>query len=273
MLLNRIKKYLIFVKSGIQTSIAYRGMVVLFIIGGIIETVLMGLLWWSIFNYSPEPEIGGLKFPQMLMYVILSSMISEWIYSNTFGSITDDVRDGMIGMRLIKPVNYRAQLCFTTIGNFLGKTVLFALPLLTAGTLIAVFGFGLEGIEWYNILLFLPAVFFAMLLEDTIAFIFGQLTFKTQMPFGLNMMKNILVGFLSGAFVPLALFPEWAQAVLAYTPFPSVTSTPVLIFLGRISGLEILKAFGIAAAWIAILNIIAGLWYKASVRRVVVFGG
>ena len=162
MILNRIKKYLIFVKSGVQTSIAYRALVFFFIIGGLVEIVLMGLLWWAIYNFSPEPEIAGLKFPQMLMYVILSSAIAEWTYSETFNSIAHDIRDGMIGMRLMKPVNYRAQLCFTTIGNFLGKTVLFALPVLTAGTLVAVFGFGLDGIEWYNLLLFLPAVFFAV---------------------------------------------------------------------------------------------------------------
>ena len=48
----------------------------------------------------------------MLMYVILSAAVFEITVSSTMGSITDDVRDGQIGMRLMKPISYRAQLCF-----------------------------------------------------------------------------------------------------------------------------------------------------------------
>ena len=209
----------------------------------------------------------------MLLYVILAAVVAEVTFSTTMGEITDDVRYGLIGMRLMKPVNYRWQLGFTAVGNFFARFLIIGIPFVTIGALVAVFGFGLSGLVWYNILLFIPACFMAILLNDTISFIFGQLAFRTQAMFGVNNMSSVLIGFLSGSFIPLALFPGWAQDILYYTPFPSIMSMPVRLFLGQMDGMEVLTAFGISLAWIIVLNVLAQLLYKSSVRHVVVFGG
>ncbi|MDE7464487.1 MAG: hypothetical protein K2M48_05605 [Clostridiales bacterium] len=49
---GRLKKYFIFSKAGVQSTIAYRGQIALWVLGGVIEAVLMGLLWWAIFSNS-----------------------------------------------------------------------------------------------------------------------------------------------------------------------------------------------------------------------------
>lgn len=268
-----LKKYLIFAKSGVQTTLAYRGQIALWFLGGIINAALMGLLWWAIFSFSPSETIGGYTFAQMLLYVILAAIVGEVCYVSTMGQITDDVKYGLIGMRLMKPIDYRAQLGFTALGEFAARLLIIGVPMILTGTLIAVYGFGLTGIVWYNVLLFLPACLLATLLEDAIQFLFGQLAFRTQAMFGVHSMSQIIVSFLSGAIVPLSLFPMWAQNVLAYTPFPSMMTMPVRLFLGQMSVTEALIAFAIAIAWIVGLNTVGRLLYKTSVRKVVVFGG
>lgn len=270
---GRIKKYFIFTRSGIQTTLAYKGAIFLWLIGGIINAVVMCLLWWAVYTFSPENMIAGYTFPQMIMYMILSAVVSEITFSDTLSEITSDVHYGLIGMRLMKPVNYRAQLAFTAAGSFIARAVIIGLPMIVAGTLIAVFGFGLDGLVWYNIILFVPAMFVATMFADTLGFLFGQLAFRTHAMFGINSMMNILTGFLSGAFVPIALFPLWAQNILEFTPFPSMMSMPIRLFLGMMSPLETLQAFGIALAWLAVLNVLGELLYRGSVRHVVVFGG
>ncbi len=270
---NRLKKYLIFVKSGFQTVIAYRGSIFLWFIGAIVNATVMCLVWWAIFEAKGEDVISGYTFPQMIMYMILSAVISEISYSTTMGQIGDDVREGVIGMRLMKPINYRAQLGFTSVGGFIARFTLLGVPMILGGTLVAVFGFGLDGLKWYNILLFIPAVFLALLFSDTLGFLFGQLAFRTQAMFGVDSIMSVLVGFLSGAMVPIALFPEWAQTVLYYTPFPSMMSMPIRLFLGQMTALETLEAFGISVLWLVALNALGATLYKSSVRHVVVFGG
>ncbi|MDE6293194.1 MAG: ABC-2 family transporter protein [Clostridiales bacterium] len=270
---GRIKKYLIFTRSGFQTVLAYRGAILLWFIGAMIRAVLMGLVWWAIYSFSPESAIAGYEFPQMLMYVILSAVVGEAIYTQTMGEITDDVHYGLIGMRLMKPINYRMQLGFSAMGAFLARIIIIGVPVLTVGTLTVVFGFGLTGIQWYNILLFLPACVLSAVMFDTFGFLFGQLAFRTHAMFGVASMSQIVISFLSGGIVPIALFPAWAQTVLAYTPFPTLISFPVRIFLGQVGWMDMLIGFAISIAWIVVLNVFAHLAYKSSVKHVVVFGG
>lgn len=267
------KKYLIFAKSGAQTTIAYRGQIALWFLGGLINAVIMGLLWWAIFEFSPGDTVGGFKFPQMLAYVILSAVVGQVIYSNTMGEITDDVRFGLIGMRLMKPINYRWQLGFTSLGAFAARFFIIGVPMTLIGTLVTVFGFGLTGIVWYNVLLFVLAMLMSTLVMDAFQFLFGQLAFRTHAMFGVNSMTEVVMSFLSGAMIPLSLFPVWAQNVLYYTPFPTVTSFPVRLFLGMTDWKETLISFAVAVFWIIVLNVIAQLAYRSSVRHVVVFGG
>lgn len=267
------KKYMIFAKSGVQTTIAYRGQVALWFLGAIINAVLMGLLWWAIFSFSPEPRIGGYSYPQMLMYVVLSAVIGEMVFADTMGMIIDDVRYGLIGMRLMKPINYRWQLGFTSIGACAARFAVIGVPMMLIGTLTMVFGFGLDGIVWYNILLFIPACALSLMINDAFQFVFGQLAFRTQAMFGVSSMYNMILSFLSGAAVPLSLFPTWAQTVLEYTPFPFVISLPARLFLGQVGLTDVLISFGISIAWIVVLNVLGQLLYKTSVRKVVVFGG
>lgn len=270
---GRLKKYFIFSKAGVQSTIAYRGQIALWLLGGVIEAVLMGLLWWAIFQNSESGVISGYVFPQMLMYVLLSTIVNEVTFSETMSEITFEVHHGTIGMRLMKPINYRAQLGFSQFGIFIARALIVGAPMILISSLILVFGFGLNGLMWYNILLFIPAVFLASLLADAIGFLFGQLAFRTHAMFGVHSMSNVITGFLSGAFVPLALFPMWAQTALAFTPFPSMLSFPVRLFLGQLGWYDIAVGFGIAAAWVVLLNVIGLLLYKTSVRKVVVFGG
>lgn len=270
---GQIKKYLIFMRSGYQTVLAYRGAILLWFIGAIISAVLMGLVWWAIYKSSPESTIAGFEFPQMLMYVILSAVVSEAIYTDSMNQISEDVKWGLIGMRLMKPINYRMQLLFSAMGSFLARIIIIGVPVITVGTLIVVFGFGLSGIQWYNIILFLPACVLSALMFDTFGFLFGQLAFRTQAMFGVASMSQIVMSFLSGGIVPIALFPTWAQSVLYYTPFPTLVSLPVRIFLGQVGWMEMLIGFAISIAWLVALNALAHLAYKSSVKHVVVFGG
>ncbi len=253
--------------------LAYKGAIFLWFLGGIIDATVMCLLWHAVYTFSPESVIGGFTYPQMMMYVLLIAVVNEVIYSDTISTIDQDVRHGLIGMRLMKPINYRAQLGFSSFGNCLARMAVIGVPMVTAAALVSVFGFGFTGIEWYNVLLFIPAVLIAALMNDTLGFLFGQLAFRTQAMFGVNSIMSVVVGFLSGQFVPITLFPQWAQTALSFTPFPTILSFPVRLFMGVLPWQEVLLGFGISILWLIVLNVLGELLYKGSVRHVVVFGG
>ncbi len=268
------KIYSSFTKTNFLLTFAYRGQVFLWLLGGLLTAVMSGLLWWAVFKFGDgATSIAGFTYPQMLLYMIMSAICGEALYCGTADEIARDVRNGVIGMRLTKPISYQGQHVAMAIGNFGGRMIVIGIPMITLGTIVAVFGFGLTGIEWYNVLLAVPALFLGLLLKNAIGFMFGQIAFKTQAMWGVLSMLDVFVSFLSGAIVPLSLFPSGVQTALGYTPFPSVISLPVRIFMGMCTPYEIAIGFATSLFWIVVLNVLGALWYKRSVRHVVVFGG
>jgi ABC-2 type transport system permease protein len=73
--------------------------------------------------------------------------------------------------------------------------------------------------------------------------------------------------------VPVAFFPGWLQAVAYATPFPSMLQTPVDVVVERVSGVDLLVALGVQAAWAAALLAAGVLVLGRGTRRLVVQGG
>lgn len=268
-----LKKYLVFAKAAINNTLTYRAEVLIWFLSGAISSIIMALLWYAIYQFSPESAIAGFSYPQMLMYLICVACINELMYSETYSTVVDDIQEGMIGIQLMKPVNYRTRLIFGALGSFCSRFLLTTLVSLIAGTLIAVYAFGAPPPVWWHALLLLPSIYLSLMLFDAIDFLLSLLSFKTQSAFGISQIKDAVLAFLTGAVIPLALFPSWAQSILAFTPFPYMTSMPVLMFMGQYSGIEILQNFAISMAWVIALNALCYIMYKVTVKHVVVFGG
>jgi ABC-2 type transport system permease protein len=88
------------------------------------------------------------------------------------------------------------------------------------------------------------------------------------------MAKEVTVLFLSGAVVPLALFPEPVRRVLEWLPFQAIYHTPVRLLIDpSLAGPDILLFFVRQLAWLGVFILLSRLFYQAALRRVVVNGG
>ena len=54
---------------------------------------------------------------------------------------------------------------------------------------------------------------------------------------------------LSGALVPLDLFPDAVRAVVAYTPFPYMIDFPAQVLLGKVAGADLWHGLAAQGAW------------------------
>ena len=86
-------------------------------------------------------------------------------------------------------------------------------------------------------------------------------------------IKNVIVKVLSGTLLPLWFMPEILRKIIKVTPFESIYFTPIQIYLGEISGLEILYKMFIQVMWIVILGLIANAFWKRGTKKLVVQGG
>ena len=104
-------------------------------------------------------------------------------------------------------------------------------------------------------------------------FCFGMIAFFTTYIFGMLMAKEALLSFLTGQLIPLAFFPEGVQRIFDFLPFSSMVYTPVMIYLGKYQGNELLFVLGRQFVWVVILYVLGSLIWKRVTKRLVVLGG
>lgn len=272
MTVSKLKKYLTFSRASIEDTLAWKFVIMGWLFGGLMNALIMGLLWFAIYSFSPNPIIGGYTYAQMLLYVIAITLIGELTYTDTYDSMVYDIKEGLIGIRLLKPIDYRTQNAFYAAGSFCIRLVI-TVPLMIAGILVCVFNLGMTPPPFWYYFLIIPAAFLSLLICDSLHFLFGMITFKTQAGFGLSMIMSSILSFLSGGIIALSIFPEWAQTILYYTPFPYLVSFPANLVLGTVSTNEILIQFVLQIGWCVALYALCLLLFKLCVRHVVVFGG
>lgn len=90
---------------------------------------------------------------------------------------------------------------------------------------------------------------------------------------GIGRFAWALMGLACGFLMPLAFFPAWFTALLAWTPFPSMMNSTVEVWLGHASGTEALQVLGVQAAWTLALLGLARLVLARGLRRLEVAGG
>jgi ABC-2 type transport system permease protein len=84
---------------------------------------------------------------------------------------------------------------------------------------------------------------------------------------------NTINFFVSGQMFPLDLLGEpWAGA-LRSLPFQYLAYFPTMIFLGKVRGNDLVAGLLAAAAWAAVLIVLARLLYHLGLRRYSAYGG
>ena len=90
---------------------------------------------------------------------------------------------------------------------------------------------------------------------------------------GLLRAKFFVQELLSGLLVPMTMFPPAAQTVLSYLPFQHIAYTPLLIYLGKLEGMEIAEAIAIQALWTCVILVGGAKFWTFMARKITIHGG
>jgi ABC-2 type transport system permease protein len=87
------------------------------------------------------------------------------------------------------------------------------------------------------------------------------------------MVIEALMSFLTGQLITLSFFPEAGQRVFDFLPFSSMIYAPVMIYLGKYQGQELLWVLGRQLIWVVLLYGLGSLIWNRVTKRLVVLGG
>ena len=271
---NKLNKYLAFTKGGILNGFAYKFSAIGWLLGDAISLLILYFLWTAIFASSPTESINGMTYKEMLTYLIFARVTTTLVFSTqSFWILGEDIYEGNIAISIIRPLNYRYRLLFSSFGNFLSTSILMFIPLMALSIVLLYFilGITLPGIGFF--LVFILSCILSFIISDSLNFLIGELSIFTNALFGLMLIKDIMISFFSGSLLPSSFFPSWLNEVLKFLPFQSLVEKPIMILMGRLDTQGVIEAIMIQLIWVVVLNLLCTFTFNRIKTHVVSVGG
>ncbi len=255
---------------GLQSNLVYRWNFAARGFFSLFHLIVVFVLWRA--AYEGQTHIGGYDLRQTLTYFVILLPLQFMIGAfNEDYQVSEEIRSGLINQFLLKPVNYYLYRfsIFAAARCVSGALVL--LPLLAALPFIHD-SLTLPDGAW-RLWLGLPAMFLSALIQFTIAYCFGLLTFwflEIQSFVILSMAVEVVLG---GQMFPLDLLPRWLYEAAQYLPFYYQMYFPAAIFTGRLDYAATLQALPIQVAWAVLLLAFAQFLWRRGLRLHTAVGG
>lgn len=268
-----LKIYRPFTHAGVLIAAQYRANFFFFILGDIIRCFINYFLWHAVFTSGGAKTFMGFSEVDMVVYIFISFLTSVIAYSDGAYAVGEEIRDGSIAMRMIKPIRFDLAFLFQELGERLISLTLSFVPLLLGVEIYKFAATGAIGFNIVNFILYFLSLILAYLINFYFNVCYGYSAFVLKNLWGSNFLKDCIVGFLSGGTIPLAFLPPAVSAVLNFIPFASLTYTPVMIYVGMYDIKTTLISFGLQIFWLAFFIFLQQIIWNASVKRMSVQGG
>ncbi|MFV1965261.1 MAG: ABC transporter permease [Pirellulaceae bacterium] len=262
----------------LEERLVYRGDFAIGTLMRFLPIVTQIFLWYAIFQARDEKELAGYRYEQFVAYYLLT-MVSR-AFSSMPGhasGIALQIRDGDVKKFLVQPVDMMGFLLLGRIAHklayysvaiapfslmfFLCRSYFYGLPLEAATHSMVTFAAFVASL----IMGFLLGYF----LESTIGLIAFWWLEVTSLLF-IYMLFNF---FLSGHMFPLDMLPEPWRSLVGLLPFRYLAYFPAAVFLGKITGMELVRGLCAEAIWVLSFIVVSRVVFRCGVKRYSGFGG
>lgn len=270
---KKLKIYLPFASNELKRQMAYKGAFYLFILVSLFGSFVSYYLWMAIYGSSQGSTLGGLTKNEMIVYVFMVYVTSSIVTISISEWVSDDVVKGTVSMNLIKPIDYRASLIVRATGNMIYRFLAPGIFIWIGVEIYKIHWLGTSPTSIIQILLYLLSCIMSFLIYVLFDFCFGMIAFFTTYIFGMLLVKEALLSFLTGQLIPISFFPKIFQDIFQYLPFSSMIYTPVMIYLGKYTDNTLCFMLLRQLVWVILLYILGSLIWKKVTKRLVVLGG
>ena len=275
--MSRMKRFLRtykpFTRAGMQEMIAYRANFICFLIGEIMSAFIMYFVWKAVFLSSDSDTFMGFTMEDMVVYLFITFLTGYLTYSDGAFAVGEEIVDGSIAMRMIKPCSFEMCFLFQELGSRIISVSMIFVPLVAGVEIYRYAVCGAVRFQPVFFLLYIVSLLIAYMISFYFNVCYGFMAFFFKNLWGTTLIKETVVGFLSGAIIPLAFLPAGLSAVLNFLPFASLSYTPVMIYMGMYSYGEIAWRIGLQLFWLLVMYGVSKLVWRGAVRHLAVQGG
>lgn len=265
---------------GWQDSLVYRSNAFIWALYAALPALTLMLVWRAAYASNATASAagmsatsgGGLTLSQMMTYYICVTAFSIVITPHPEWDIAMQIRDGKITGFLVRPIGYFGYRLAQETSYQIIKSLMM-LP--SVGVMIWIFHENLKfpAFDMARWSLFLLSALFAYTLLTQIKFLLGISAFWIAEPAGFLELWHTLLAVLGGRLLPLGELPEWVQTIALYTPFASLYTFPIGLFLNTMPPERVLPGFLTQMLWIVVLSWAVRATWQRGVLAYEAYGG
>jgi ABC-2 type transport system permease protein len=249
-------------KTTIAEQFQYRGALVIWILGLILEPVIY-LSVWSAVARSQGGSVDNFTASDFAAYYLIAMMVDHAGFTWIMWEMEFWIRQGNLSPLLVRPVHPIHRHIANNL-TFKLLTAAIVIPVVLVLSLIFRPNFTITP---QTFLAFIPALILAMALRFAIEWTFASTAFWITRVNAINQLYFVAFLFLSGFAVPLPLLPGPMQTLAQLMPFYRVLGFPVDLLLGHLTPQQILIGFGAQIAWLAIAVTLLNVTWSRGVRQ------
>ena len=265
----QLPRYWGYLRRPLMEAVTFRSQVIIWWVVLALYLYILVVFWRAV--YGATSSAAGYTLPQMVAYVVGGQVLGFAMSASAQWRLDRMVRDGTIVLDLLRPTSLPGALLAESVGEVLGESVMFGLPLLVLGVVLFHARFAGRPTA-YPLLAVLIA--FATVLRFLIAALLGYTAFWTVRTRGIGeVFYNVFLRFLGGAWVPYAFFPRLLRNVLPWTPMAGLFNAPLNFLVGRATASATVSYVAADALWVVLLSVLLWWTHLRAMRRVLSHGG
>ncbi len=239
---------------------------------GLVTQIFWGLIRVMIFQAfyrsgNSEQPISG---SDVETYIWLGQAFLAMLPWNVDADLRALIRSGGISYELVRPVDLYGYWFSRALAWRTAPMMMRAIPLLIFASLVMGMA---PPVSWQAGGAFALSMLAAILLSSAITTFLNVSMLWTISGDGVMQVMFGLVLVFSGMIVPLPLYPDWSQPIIAILPFRGLVDTPYRLYLGHIPASELVPHLAHQLIWI-VTFVLSGRWLLSrAIRKVVVQGG
>ena len=268
--------YLAILSARYRTLIQYRAAA----FAGFVTQLFWGFIRIMILNafYESTTAAQPLSLPSVIAYVWLGQAFLGLLPWNVDRDVQEMVRTGSLAYELVRPLGMYPLWFARAMAWRTATAGLRSIPLVVvAGLLLPVIGLGEWALPlpagWAGLGLFILSISAAVLLSSSLTTLFNLNLIWTISGTGAAVFLPALVMIFSGLIIPLPLFPDWAQGIIAAMPFRGLADVPYRIYTGDIVPARAPAEIGLQLLWSAALAGFGAAVMARGTKRMTIQGG
>ena len=263
-----MKPYLAVLRSRFLSLLQYRAAA----LAGVGTQVFFGLVRIMIYDgfYRSSSAQQPLTADQVGTYIWLGQALLLLGMLDVDKDIAGMIRSGNVAYEMARPLDLYNLWLARAVSGRAAPLIMRAMPIfVVAGLFLELQRPATAGAA----ALFIISIVIGLMLAATMVVFMTISLLWTISGEGIHRLAAPLIFFFSGIVIPLPMFPDWMQQLIAILPFRGLMDTPSRIYLGVISGLPAVLAILHQIVWIVALVLLGRLVLARGLRRLVVQGG